>query len=91
MIIYKTTNLINGKIYIGQYSGKRKSYLGSGIILKQAVKKYGKENFKRDTLEVCCSRKQLNDREIYWINFFKSTIPNIGYNIGKEERGSTLL
>jgi hypothetical protein len=43
--IYKTTNLINGKIYIGKRSHKnpeKDKYLGSGNVLKQAISKYGK-------------------------------------------------
>jgi len=44
MIIYKTTNLINGKYYIGKDKYNNPSYLGSGFILYQAIKKYGKEN-----------------------------------------------
>ena len=47
MIIYKTTNLINGKIYIGMSKNKKENYLGSGIYLKYAIDKYGKENFKK--------------------------------------------
>ena len=45
-VIYKTTNLITGKIYVGQDSRDNPQYLGSGIILSYAIKKYGKENFK---------------------------------------------
>lgn len=50
--IYRITNLINGKTYIGQhkYSDINDSYFGSGKLLKQAFKKYGKENFKKDIL-----------------------------------------
>ena len=52
MYIYKTTNLINGKIYIGQSIRKfSKSYLGSGVKILNAIKKYGKENFKVEILE----------------------------------------
>jgi group I intron endonuclease len=80
--IYKTTNLINGKIYIGQKRapGLAKSYLGSGTILKKAVKKYGKINFKRDILEFCLE-ENMNNRERYWIKFYDSTNHKIGYNI----------
>ena len=46
-VIYKTTNLINGKIYIGQSNGKAKYYLGSGINFKKALKKYGRKNFQK--------------------------------------------
>lgn len=47
MVIYKTTNLINGKIYIGQDSKDRPNYYGSGKLIHRAIKKYGKENFKK--------------------------------------------
>ena len=39
MYIYLTTNLINGKIYVGQYTGNNKNYIGSGKILKLSIKK----------------------------------------------------
>lgn len=48
--IYKTTNLVNGKFYWGVHNSINKDdgYLGSGKVLKNAIKKYGKENFKRE-------------------------------------------
>jgi len=81
MIIYKTTNLINGKFYIGKDANNRNYYLGSGIILKRAISKYGKENFKKEILETCKSLKELEQREIYWINKLNATNDSIGYNI----------
>lgn len=50
--IYKTTNLINGKFYLGKRSTKNldDGYLGSGNSIKLAITKYGKENFKREIL-----------------------------------------
>jgi hypothetical protein len=65
MIIYKTTNLINGKIYIGKDSKNNSKYLGSGLLLKRAILKYGKENFKKEILEECSSIEELNQREIF--------------------------
>ena len=80
-VIYKTTNLINGKIYIGKDSANRKSYLGSGKLLNFAIKKYGKGNFKKEILEICETLKILNEREIFWIGKYNSTNKEIGYNI----------
>ena len=50
--IYKTTNIVNNKIYLGKHEAKNldDNYLGSGHALHRAIKKYGKENFKRETL-----------------------------------------
>ena len=67
MIIYKTTNLINGKSYVGQQSTNDEMYLGSGKILKRAIVKYGVENFKKEIIEECSTREELNKREVYWI------------------------
>ncbi len=53
-ILYQTTNLVNGKIYVGVHkvanTSASKRYLGSGDKLKAAVKKYGRESFVRKTL-----------------------------------------
>lgn len=84
MIIYKTTNLLNGKIYIGKDTKNSESYLGSGKILKMAISKYGKENFKKEILEIVDNSEKLDSREIYWIDFYDS-IKN-GYNL---TRGGT--
>ena len=51
-LVYKTTNLVNGKIYIGQHQTYdiNDGYIGSGSALNEDVKKFGKENFKREIL-----------------------------------------
>lgn len=49
-IVYETTNLINGKYYIGVHRINGRGYLGSGKLLKFAVDKYGSDNFIRETL-----------------------------------------
>ncbi len=54
-IVYKSTNTINGKYYIGvhkQHSTEYDGYLGSGPAIKAAIKKYGKEHFTRETLSI---------------------------------------
>lgn len=50
---YKTTNLVNNKVYYGVHSTKtlEDGYLGSGVAIKNAIKKYGKHNFSREILE----------------------------------------
>lgn len=79
MIIYKTTNKINGKFYIGKDENNNPEYYGSGLLLIRSIKKYGKENFFKEILEFCSSKAELNEREKYWISKFNATID--GYNI----------
>lgn len=60
-ILYKTTNLLNNKIYIGVHklanTSKSKNYLGSGKSIKSAIEKYGRKNFTRVTLaEFSCAK-----------------------------------
>jgi group I intron endonuclease len=83
MIIYKTTNLINGKIYVGQDSKNNSKYLGSGVVLNYAIKKYGKDNFKKEILEYCIDKNDMDEKEKYWISELNSRDRNIGYNITK--------
>jgi group I intron endonuclease len=81
MIIYKTTNLINGKFYDGQDINDDKNYYGSGVMILNAMKKYGKINFKKETLEKCSDIKELDEKEIFWIKELNVTNRKIGYNI----------
>lgn len=88
--IYLITNKINNKIYIGQSSISKKSYFGGGVLIKLAIKKYGKENFEKTILQQnISSQSQLNDLEIYYINLYNSTDPKIGYNILNGGKRST--
>lgn len=58
--IYKTTNKINKKYYYGAHSTKKNDdYLGSGIALKDAIKKYGKDNFIREVVCYCSTEEEL--------------------------------
>jgi group I intron endonuclease len=79
--IYKTVCVVNGKIYIGKTSKSDPNYLGSGLLLKRAIKKYGKENFKKEILEECKTIEELNEREKHWIKELRSTDHEVGYNI----------
>lgn len=85
-IIYQIKNEINGKLYIGQYSGEKfNKYYGSGILIKRAILKHGKDNFTKTILEECDNKSELNTSEIYWI-YIKNTI-NEGYNLHKGGTG----
>jgi len=72
--IYETTNLINGKTYIGQHKKDEFDihYRGSGKLITQAISRYGKENFKTIVLEWCESIEELNEREIYYIALYRA-------------------
>lgn len=85
--IYKITNLINNRIYIGQSTNiqsrweEHKFYSSNEhTALQAAFKKYGVSNFSFEVIEEC-SKEQLDEREIYWIKFYDSY--NNGYNLTK--------
>ena len=87
MFIYKITNLINGKTYIGQTIGsvenrwKRHCRENSGCpALSRAIKKYGKDNFKIETIDTAKNQGELNKKEEYYVNNIDSMYPN-GYNL----------
>jgi len=84
--IYKTTNLINNKIYIGQHKAnifEPDVYIGSGTLFRRAVEKYGSENFKNELICECLSQKEMDEKEIFWISELNTTDSSIGYNITK--------
>lgn len=60
-LIYKTTNLANGKIYVGAHATKNMNdgYMGSGIAIKKAIRKYGKENFSKEIISICCNEDEM--------------------------------
>ena len=85
--IYETTNLINGKTYIGKKYGEfDKTYYGSGMILKQALSKYGEENFGVVVLSTYNSEDDLNNAEVMFIETRNPT-----YNIAKGGAGGNTL
>ena len=91
--IYKTTNILNGKIYIGQHSTENldDGYLGSGVILQKAFKKHGKENFKREIIAWADTKEDLNHAEEF---FIKHYIQKVGkknmYNATEYAKGGSM-
>lgn len=69
-IIYETTNLINGKKYRGMHktSNLNDGYLGSGVAIKKAILKHGKENFIREILYHCNSYDELIEKEKLYVD-----------------------
>jgi hypothetical protein len=63
--IYKTTNTINGKFYIGKHqtTDANDNYYGSGKKLELAIKKYGKENFTKEVLFIFDNEYEMNSKE----------------------------
>lgn len=96
-VIYKITNLINSKIYIGQTNNIKKRWRDHKKTAKNpkfpiscAIQKYGINNFKIEIIEECASREELNIKEEELIKLFNSTDSNIGYNIRPGGAGSPL-
>ena len=95
-IIYRVTNKINGKMYIGQtvksLSKRIHSHInialsgGDNIYFHKAIKKYGKENFTWSTIAECNSLEELNIAEIEMIKKY-NTFSN-GYNLTKGGEGN---
>ena len=94
--IYKTTNLINNKIYIGYHATENEydSYLGSGRVFLKSIRKYGKENFIKEILfifktknEALKKEKEIVNRDFILSNFnYNCTIGGKG-GIGESNKG----
>ena len=86
--IYKITNIVNGKVYIGQTINPVKDRFQRHISdaihhvidthFTRAINKYGKENFKWEIIDTASSREELNQKEEYWIRAYDAC--HNGYN-----------
>ena len=81
--IYITTNMVNGRRYIGQKKFFKgwKCYLGSGKAFKEAVKKYGRCNFVRDIVAIAYNKEELDRLEIEFIKNHNASDNRDYYNI----------
>ena len=83
MIVYKITNLLNGKIYVGQtirtLKERFREHKYADSLIGKAIRKYGTENFKSEILSTCNSFEELNECEIFWIYELDCIAPK-GYN-----------
>lgn len=91
-LIYKITNLINDKIYIGKHKTNdiEDDYMGSGKILKIAKQKYGIEHFKKEIMFECETEEDMNLKEVEIVNaeFIKL---NSNYNLMPGGQGGNTL
>lgn len=92
MIIYKVTNTINGKIYIGQTVRKLNQRIANHryykkSLISQAFAKYGMENFVIEEIDRADSKEELDEKEKKWIAFYDSLAPK-GYNLCKGGGGT---
>ncbi len=81
--IYRTTNLLNNKVYIGQKKSANfiPMYLGSGKLIGRAIRKYGIKFFKVEFLAEAHNQKSLDILERYYIKVYNATNMSKGYNI----------
>ena len=100
--IYKVTNILNGKIYIGKCVTSIEQRFNRHLKASEnkndlthfhlALKKYGKDNFTIELIEGGIHDKSiLCEREKYWIEFYKSYNTDIGYNLTKGGNGGGLV
>lgn len=69
-LIYKITNHINGKIYVGAHQSPNENdgYMSSSQLVKYAIAKYGVENFSKSVLHILDSRLEMFDKEREIVN-----------------------
>jgi group I intron endonuclease len=91
-LVYKATNTINGKVYIGITSGTLKDRISKHVSVSRtipkyryyfqnAMNKYGPDAFLWEVVEECFSEKELDEKERFYIKQYQSNIPQKGYNL----------
>ncbi len=91
--IYITTNKINNKKYIGKcWNNNNPNYIGSGVLLVKAVKKYGKSNFIKKILESDIkSKEDLIKKEIFYIKKYNAFKSSKFYNLTEGGDGGDIV
>ena len=81
--IYKSYCKITNKYYIGSKKSDKFviNYFGSGKLILEDIKKYGKQNFVSTLIEKCETKEELCEREMYWIDFYNAVKSDNFYNI----------
>lgn len=89
MEIYKVTNTVNGKVYIGQTRNDHQvrwnehryaAHYGTSNYFYNAIRLYGDESFIIELIDLAENQESLDELEKYWISFYKSTDEEFGYN-----------
>lgn len=95
--IYKVTNKINNKVYIGQsinienrFQQHKNNCLNENLKdyntkFYRALRKYGVENFTFEIIEELKDKEKLNEREKYWVSFYNSFKEGYNSNTGGEK------
>ena len=89
--VYKIINKINGKWYIGSHDGSNKNYMGSGLILKLAIKKYKIENFEKIILYKDDSVDLIRECEELILNMLDAANDQMSYNLKNQAWGGSFL
>ena len=91
--IYKITNLANGMMYIGQTRQKLYMRFSQHIynagnsefrrctLVTEAIKEYGRDKFTITPIDHAHTREEADNKEVFWIEHYKSTKDEFGYNI----------
>ena len=87
-IIYKITNVLSESVYIGQSTRILEERYSGGLemgasnnILREDIRRYGEGVFEIEEIDVAYSRKELDDKEKDWIEYYCSNVRGNGYNI----------
>lgn len=101
MIVYRITNTVNGKVYIGQTIQRLTQRINEHLCslasnthgnkhFQNAYNKYGKDSFKIEQIDSASSIEELNTKEVYWIKFYDSVDRGKGYNKTSGGEGFTV-